>query len=89
MPRRDGTGPMGRGPMTGRGMGFCIKEVKEGIFTAGFGSGRGCRGGFRRCFGGNFVPEDISPKTQKEWLLKEKDLLQNRLEAIDRQMESL
>ena len=31
MPRRDGTGPMGRGPMTGRGMGFCIKEVKEGL----------------------------------------------------------
>jgi len=23
MPRRDGTGPQGLGPMTGRGMGFC------------------------------------------------------------------
>jgi len=23
MPRFDGTGPMGQGPMTGRGMGFC------------------------------------------------------------------
>ncbi|MDN5334474.1 MAG: hypothetical protein PWP59_1736, partial [Sphaerochaeta sp.] len=23
MPRRNGTGPMGYGPMTGRGMGYC------------------------------------------------------------------
>ena len=30
MPRFDGTGPQGRGPMTGGGMGFCIlKESKD------------------------------------------------------------
>jgi len=27
MPGRDGTGPRGRGPMTGRGMGFCVLKV--------------------------------------------------------------
>jgi len=31
MPRRDGTGPMGLGPMTGRGLGFC-----NGFSTSGF-----------------------------------------------------
>ena len=29
MPRYDGTGPRGQGPMTGRGMGFCIMRVNE------------------------------------------------------------
>jgi hypothetical protein len=30
MPRFDGTGPQGRGPMTGKGMGFCVlKESKD------------------------------------------------------------
>jgi hypothetical protein len=29
MPGFDGTGPMGMGPMTGRGQGYCILEIKE------------------------------------------------------------
>lgn len=27
MPRRDGTGPKGLGPMTGKGLGFCILRL--------------------------------------------------------------
>ena len=40
MPRRDGTGPMGAGSMTGRGLGFCTgaNAVKYG---AGPGMGLG------------------------------------------------
>ena len=29
MPRGDGTGPLGRGPMTGRGMGYCVVKLPE------------------------------------------------------------
>ena len=29
MPRYDGTGPYGKGPMTGRGMGFCIVQTSR------------------------------------------------------------
>ena len=29
MPRYDGTGPCGQGPMTGRGLGFCVMRVNE------------------------------------------------------------
>lgn len=29
MPNFDGTGPMGRGPMTGRGMGYCVVPVSR------------------------------------------------------------
>jgi hypothetical protein len=38
MPRFDGTGPMGQGPMTGRGMGPCNTSMGRG-----FGRGRGMR----------------------------------------------
>jgi hypothetical protein len=29
MPRFDGTGPRGQGPMTGRGEGYCVLELPE------------------------------------------------------------
>jgi hypothetical protein len=47
MPKGDGTGPMGMGPMTGRGMGFCAGVVAPGPINMtpgrgfGMGSGRG------------------------------------------------
>ncbi len=53
MPRGDGTGPMGRGPMTGRGAGFCSWLGASGYtdtppaFRVGYGRGRGFRGGGR------------------------------------------
>ncbi len=48
MPGGDGTGPMGLGPMTGRGAGFCVSyetpgftNIIPGRGNAGFGRGRG------------------------------------------------
>ena len=43
MPRGDGTGPMGMGPMTGRAMGYCAGYSAPGYMNqAGFGFyGRG------------------------------------------------
>ncbi|GAI57618.1 unnamed protein product, partial [marine sediment metagenome] len=29
MPGFDGTGPLGQGPMTGRGLGFCVLTTSE------------------------------------------------------------
>ncbi|MFX0100088.1 MAG: DUF5320 domain-containing protein [Candidatus Hodarchaeota archaeon] len=43
MPRGDGTGPAGQGPMTGRGLGFCAGYDTPG-FTKGPGMGWGGRG---------------------------------------------
>ena len=40
MPRFDGTGPMGQGPMTGRGMGPCNPNARPG-YGRGYGQGRG------------------------------------------------
>lgn len=60
MPGGDGTGPQGRGPMTGRGAGFCAgygvagyanpQPRGGGLGRGGLGRGRGWRGaggGFR------------------------------------------
>lgn len=45
MPGFDGTGPLGQGPMTGRGLGNCNPNA------AGYGAGRGLGRGMGRGFG--------------------------------------
>ena len=54
MPRGDGTGPMGMGPMTGRGAGYCAGFSVPGYMNAG--PGWGYRSGFGRGFGPGFGP---------------------------------
>ena len=44
MPQKDRTGPEGKGPMTGRGLGFCTDNKNPNFF--GFNEGFGI--GFRR-----------------------------------------
>ena len=46
MPRLDGTGPEGKGPKTGRGLGNCQTNFGNSANTnnrRGLGLGRGCR----------------------------------------------
>ena len=45
MPGGDRTGPVGFGPRTGRGMGYCSGYPAPGYANAGFGFGRGFGGG--------------------------------------------
>ncbi len=45
MPGGDKTGPLGYGPMTGRGAGYCSGNRAPGYINAPFGRGRGCGGG--------------------------------------------
>ena len=92
MPGRDGTGPMGAGAMTGRGLGVCTdsKAAKYGAGLAmGLGLGLACRRGFGRGFGRGFAFNQTSSKTQKELLNEQKTILQDRLEVIEKQMENL
>ena len=50
MPRYDGTGPSGRGPKTGRGMGDCVGFMPQG-WGGGWGMGWGDGFGFGRRHG--------------------------------------
>lgn len=76
MPRRDGTGPSGLGPFTGRGLGSCDKEDMRLYPRYGRASARMGRG--RRGFFQNAISED-----RREMLVEEKNALTKRLEAID------
>jgi len=64
MPGRDGTGPQGLGPMTGRGFGSCAAPVVpqvdprlgRGRGGPGRGRGRGFGQGFGRGMGRRNIP---------------------------------
>jgi hypothetical protein len=60
MPGGDRTGPMGRGPMTGRGAGFCGGSCMPGfmnrMFGGFFGPGRGGGRGWRNMFYATGLP---------------------------------
>jgi hypothetical protein len=49
MPRGDGTGPMGLGPLTGRRVGYCTSFTAPDFANTALGfGGRGCGRGLRR-----------------------------------------
>lgn len=50
MPRLNGTGPAGAGPMTGRGQGPCGSGQRQGQPSSWFGRAFGGRGFGRRWF---------------------------------------
>ena len=87
MPRFDGTGPAGMGPMTGGGRGFCspwgigVANRPYGI-TPGFGYGYGRGYGFARGFG--FAP--YAPSMTKE---QELDFLKNQAQAMKSQLDQI
>ena len=78
MPRRDGTGPMGQGAMTGRGFGYCTGANAPYY-------GYGCRRGFGRGYGASAMPF----RPQKDELMSQKELLEHRLSVIDSQLQEM
>ncbi|MGI6607978.1 MAG: DUF5320 domain-containing protein [Erysipelotrichaceae bacterium] len=93
MPGRDGRGPLGLGPMTGRRMGSCLKSKtlrRVAGIGAGLGLGLACRRGLRRRAAGVAeIYNDDNPKTEKELLLEQKTLLEQEIEVINEQLENL
>ncbi|MDD4751482.1 MAG: DUF5320 domain-containing protein [Synergistaceae bacterium] len=86
MPRGDGTGPTGRGPMSGRGMGFCVRTFETGETSY---IGGGIRRGFRRWFGRGCAVMNASTENKKEFLEDEKNFLQKRLESLEKELEKM
>lgn len=65
MPRGDGTGPLGEGPMTGGGRGFCNTSSTDNSKTnARYGLGLGLGFGRGRGYGRRMNPNNLS--TQRE-----------------------
>ena len=101
MPWGDGTGPMGQGPMTGRGAGYCAGYNMPGyanpIPRMGFGRGRGFgRGmGFGRGFGWRSMsfapvtPVQPYPQQYQPTREEEKQMLDNEAKAIEEEQKAL
>ena len=98
MPGGDRTGPIGRGPMTGRALGFCVGYPNPGYSTnPGYsrGFGRGWGRGFGRGFWGrgrgfwwrNYSPAPYySPSLSKE---EEKTYFENMLKGLEEEIKDV
>lgn len=100
MPGGDKTGPMGRGPMTGRAAGFCTGKQIPGYANPGYGQGigRGRGQGFgRRSWGRGRgfwwrndytepYSETIYPKPNKE---EEKTYLEETLKGLEKEIKDI
>jgi hypothetical protein len=87
MPARDQTGPLGQGPMTGRGLGICgahrnannTNNLRLGLRRGyGRGVGRGLGRGMRGGYGYRFSDYE-APLSAKE----EKEILKRRIDELD------
>jgi hypothetical protein len=82
MPRFDKTGPLGVGPMTGRGMGPCGGGYGYGR-RGGYGWGRGSGGMCCSCWG---QPVVVSDKGKVEYLKGEAEVLREDLKAVESEL---
>ena len=83
MPGMDGTGPDGRGPMTGRGMGPCGRGYGRG-FGCGFRRGRGIGGG-----NGIRTPISFTPEEEKKILEAELSEIEKEKKEIEQRLKEL
>lgn len=77
MPRMDGTGPWGLGPLTGRGLGPC----GWGLRTA---PGWGWASGWRRWYSAGFTREELLQE-RKKLLERQLGLIEEELRAVQRE----
>lgn len=95
MAGRDGRGPLGRGPLTGRAFGVCNEDRRTSVRQgrrAALGLGQRCgRGlafgqGQERGFG---IARQYNENTSEELLLEQKEILEDRLRVIKEELENL
>jgi len=104
MPRGDRTGPVGAGPRTGRGLGFCSGYDVPGYANSGFGRGMGLGRGFRGGGGGwrfggfawrnpgygvPYPAQTMTPDLERDNLQNEAQYLKERLDAINKRINEL
>ena len=105
MPRGDGTGPMGNGPMTGRGAGFCAGFAVPGVASAlgrfggfgGFGCRRGVGGGMRgagmqarnRFMAQPYGEVGFTTANEKELLSRQMNALETQIQQVKQRLEQL
>ena len=93
MPAGNQTGPMGMGPRTGRGFGYCSGNNAPGYANGGFGH-RG--GGFARGkrfwgagYPGAYQAPVMTPEQERESLKAQAHNLEESLKAIQERLDKL
>ncbi|MCB2220741.1 MAG: DUF5320 domain-containing protein [Bacteroidetes bacterium] len=96
MPKGNGTGPMGKGPKTGRGLGFCTGNDMAGFqysppgFGRRLGTNRGRRWGRGSGFGFGRFRGETHPQVSTETLLEnEARILRDQLASVEKQLSEL
>jgi len=96
MPRGDGTGPGGMGPMTGRAAGYCAGYGMPGYMNpyggrmgGGFGWGRGRGWGYAQPAPFSGVPYGPLPYAAPYSREQEKEALQNQLKVMEEQVAAM
>ena len=91
MPRHDGTGPMGHGPLTGRGMGpcACAHGFPGPHARRGVGPGPHGRKGRGRGFWYTGMCDALPPEQTVEDLEQEKRMIEQELEDIQQAITDL
>jgi len=82
MPYQDGTGPMGQGSRTGRGLGICAGQDGVGRFN-GRGIGRrGAGRGLGRGFG-------VAPVQDSSWVEDQIQSIKSALQSISDRLDAM
>jgi len=98
MPRRDGTGPAGQGPMTGRRIGYCAGFNVPGFINSEFGRGFGRGFGWRKGMMPiqpqvipiqQIQPQVITEKQEREMLEQELELIKREMDEIQKRLKEL
>lgn len=87
MARRDGTGPLGRGPLSGRGLGPCgegYSSYRRPRFGLGYGRGYGRGLGNYGYYGQYpYEPYPVDESTERAYMQEEKAILEARLKELN------
>ena len=95
MPRGDGTGPRGEGPMTGGGQGYCGvgrgRRPWGGERGRAWGGGRGRLGGYGPRYGRypDQAYQSVLPENEKKLLTDEIKVLQEEMNQLKKYLEEL
>ncbi|NLA05585.1 MAG: DUF5320 domain-containing protein [Firmicutes bacterium] len=86
MPGGDGTGPLGRGPLTGRGFGYCsgLGYQRPGYGRPFFGRGfRGYGSPWSRFYREDAADERLSLQRQADFMKRQLRAIEERLKEIE------
>jgi hypothetical protein len=92
MPRFDGTGPIGQGPLTGRGMGNCTSNAIMPRFRMGFGRGFFRGRGFAwtpRMPAWQIQQPEITESEEKQYLEEELEVLKEEMKEIEKRLKEI